>query len=125
MQVRLECTADGLIGNWIELNEVWTRGELKRWNLAVIGALPESELFALLETKVTATHLYLPDGTLITSGKTMVERFDDMDSRLVRWLASGISQAQRDLLALGEAKKRLLFDGVEIAVKQQETPTAK
>jgi len=115
MQIRLECTIEGLRHNWVELAEQWTRAEMKRWNLAVIGAAPEAELFDLLAQKLAQVHVLLPDGTLIEDGATLVERFDDLDMRLVRWLASGVSKALQELLALGETRRRLLFDGVEVA----------
>ena len=122
MQVRLECTLEDLVGNWVELSEVWTRAELKRWNLAVLGFAPEESLFDLLQQELVAVHLYLPDGTLVTDAATLMERFDDLDSRLTRWLSAGISQAQRDMLSLAEARKRLLYDGVEIAALIPQTP---
>ncbi|MBO9394738.1 hypothetical protein [Caldilinea sp.] len=120
MKIRLECTIDGLRHNWIELAEQWTRAEIKRWSLATIGAAPEAELFDLLAKKLVQVHILLPDGTLIEDGETLVARFDDLDIRLVRWLAGGINRAIQELLALGEERRRLLFDGVEIA--QPTTP---
>lgn len=137
MQIRLECTVDGLRQNWVELAEQWTRAEMRRWNLATLGVAPpkaapadgdpntpartsEDELFDLLAQKLTGVHVTLPDGTLIEDAATLVARFDDLDVRLVRWLATGVSKALQELLALGEAKRRLLFDGVEVA--QPMTP---
>lgn len=99
---------------------MWTRAEMKRWNLATVGAAPEAELFDLLAQKLVQTHITLPDGTLVEDGVTLVARFDDLDVRLVRWLASGVSNALQELLALGEARRQLLFDGVEVA--QPMTP---
>lgn len=115
MQVRLECTIDGLRANWVEVAEQWTRAEMKRWNLAVMGAAPEAELFDLLAQKLVQVHVLLPDGTLVEDGVTLVARFEELDMRLVRWLANGISKTLQELLSLGESRRRLLFDGVEVA----------
>lgn len=125
MQIRLECTIDGLTNNWVDVAEVWTRSEMRRWHLATLGAAPEDELFALLAEKLVACHVYLPDGALLTTADQLIARFDDLDARLVRWLATGLSKAIQELLALGERQKRLLFDGVEVAVMTTKTtPTA-
>lgn len=120
-QIRIECTAEGLTGNWVEMSPVWTRGEMRRWYTAVLS-LEDAEYFELLRTKITGVHVYLPDGDLVADVDALIERFDDMDERLVRWLAAGLSNGIKELLALGEGSRRLLFDGVEVLPKTR-TPT--
>ena len=122
MQVRVECTVAGLEGNWVDLAECWTRGELRDWTRATYGQGQQGRMFELLGAKLTAVHVYLPDGSLLTDGPGLVERFDDLDMRVVRWLASGISQALDELQSLGKTRKRLLFDGVEVAAMTMQTP---
>lgn len=122
MQVRIECTAPGLEGNWVGLADMWTRGELREWLLAALGGRPQEVQFDLLRKKLLEVHVYLPDGSLLTDGAALVERFDDLDVRVVRWLASGVSGALEELQSLGKARKRLLFDGVEVAAMTMETP---
>lgn len=39
-----------------------------------------------------------------------------------RWLSGGVTNALKELMALGEARRRLLFDGVEIAAAKTPTP---
>lgn len=122
MKVRLECTAPGLEGNWIDLAEVWTRAEMREWVIAAMAGMVLERHAEMVERKLLAVHVSLPDGTLITDAKTLIARFDDLDMRLVSWLATGISQAINELAELGKTQKRLLFDGVEVAARTRQTP---
>lgn len=121
MQIRIECTLPALAGNWVDLSDVWTRGEIRAW---YAGALANREevTHPLLARKLVGVHLYLADGTLVEDAATLFERIDDFDIRLVRWLAAAVMDALKELMAMGEAKRRLLFDGVEIAAAKTPTP---
>lgn len=118
--IRLEAT-DEIAGNWIDLSDVWTRAETREWYTGAVTANDEVWL-PILARKLKGVHVHLADGTLIEDPETFVARLDDIDSRLVRWLSAGIMAALQELLQLGEAQKRLLFGGVEVAAPKRTTP---
>lgn len=115
MQIRIECTLPALAGNWVDLSDVWTRGEVRAWYAGALAGKDEVT-FPLLAQKLVGVHLHLADGTLVEDAATLFERIDELDMRLVRWLSLGVMDALKELMALGEGRRRLLFDGVEIAV---------
>jgi hypothetical protein len=122
MLIRIECTLAALAGNWVDLSDVWTRGEIRAWYVGSMAKRDEVTL-ALLAKKLVGVHVYLADGTLIEDAQTLIERLDDVDIRLVRWLAGGVNNALKELMALEEARRRLLFDGVEmVAATKMPTP---
>lgn len=124
MQIRIECTLPELAGNWVDLSDVWTRREASDFYAAAIAG-NDAVTFPLLQRKLTAVHLHLADGTPVTDVAMLFERFDDLDVRLARWLATNIMDALQRMLAMGEAQRRLLFDGVEIAARTKtQTPSA-
>lgn len=111
MQVRIECAADGLTSNWVELDDVWSRQELAAYRAASVK-LDDDIMFGILERKIVRLHMIATDGTVLETAAEMIARLDDVDVRLVRWLAVGINQALLELVRLGEMSVRLSFNGV-------------
>lgn len=114
MHIRIECTADGLTGNWLEISDVWSRKELAAYRVASVK-LDDATLFTILETKISRLHVVTVDGTVLESAVDLIAKLDDLDVRLVRWLAAGVNQVLGELLRLGETSVRLSFNGVETA----------
>jgi hypothetical protein len=110
-------------GNWIELADVWTRKEMRDFYQAALSG-DDERTFALLRAKLTAVHIYTVDGGIVESADALIECMDDLDVRIVRWLATGIMQMLQENMSLGEAKRRLLYDGIEVAAKKPTTTTA-
>ncbi|HHY54104.1 MAG TPA: hypothetical protein GYA08_01580 [Chloroflexi bacterium] len=121
MIIRIECTLPELTGNWVDLSDVWSRAELREWYVGAIAG-NDAVTLPILERKLTGVHVRLVDGTLVTDAATLIARLDDLDVRLILWLSGGVTNALKELMALGEAKRRLLFDGVEIAAAKTPTP---
>jgi hypothetical protein len=121
-KIRLEGT-DDLAGNWIDLSDTWTRAEMRGW---YAGSLVGNDAvwLPILGSKLVGVHVHLADGTLVEDAATFVERIDDLDVRLVRWLSAGVMAATQELLHLGERQKRLLFAGVEVAAPTKKTMPA-
>lgn len=117
MAIRIECTTPGLEANWVEVDEVWTRRELQAFT-----RLAGDEYWALWARKVTACHLVLADGAVVEDPTALSARLDDLDIRLLRWLASAVLTATQYLLNLGETSARLSLNGVGVAVPTM-TPT--
>ena len=118
--IRLEATGD-MAGNWIDISDVWTRAEMRDWYAGVLAG-KDTVWLPILERKLTGVHVRLADDTLVENASTFVKRIDDLDTRLVRWLSSGLMAAIQELLHLGEAQRRLLFAGVEVAAPKKTTP---
>ena len=122
MLIRIECTIDGLTGNWVDLSDVWSRAEMREWYAGALAGA-DGVTLPILQRKLTGVHVRLVDGTLVEDAATLIECLDELDVRLVRWLSSGVMTALQEMMALGEARRRLLFDGVEVAAKKTPTPT--
>ncbi len=117
--IRLEGTEE-IAGNWVDLADAWTRAEARDWYSGSLAA-NDTLWLPLLGRKLVAVHVRLADGTLIETPAALIERFDDLDMRVTRWLARGIMDALKELFKLGEQQKRLLFDGVEVAATTRKT----
>lgn len=120
--IRLEATGD-LAGNWIDLSDVWTRAEMRNWYAGSLAG-NDAVWLPILASKLVGVHVRLADGTLVEDAKTFVEKIDDLDIRLVRWLSAGVMAATQELMHLGERQKRLLFAGVEVAAPKTKTMPA-
>lgn len=118
MGIRVECTTPGLEGNWIEVDDVWTRKELQAF-----VSLQGEGFWALWGRKVMACHLVLADGGVVSDPAAVGLVLDDLDLRLLRWLSNGVLTATQYLLNLGEGSARLLLDGVGVAVPTGKNPT--
>ena len=119
MPIRVELTADGLEENWLEVSEQWTRRELREYLAMTLPAMTESDLWA---SKVTACHLVTGD-LVLDNPALMKDVSDELDLRLVRFAATALLDVANYLLTLGEARKRLSCDGVEVAAPMKMTPT--
>lgn len=121
--IRLEATGE-LAGNWVDLADVWTRAEMREFYAGSLTA-NDAVWLPILQRKLTTVHVHLADGTLVEDAATLVARLDDLDTRLVRWLPTGVMAALQELLQLGEASRRLLFAGVEVAAPKTTTTLAR
>jgi hypothetical protein len=121
MQIRIECTHPDLPDNWIGLSDAWSRGEILAFYPAALQGNDEITL-PILQRKLTSVHLHLVDGSLVEDAGELFERFDQLDFRLARWFLAGVMDALKEMMSLGEAQRRLLFDGVEIAARNPTTP---
>ena len=115
MAIRVECSTPGLEANWIEVDEVWTRKELREF-VTLRGAA----FLELWVRKVTACHIELPYGGGIVDDPAAVPAVhDELDVRLLGWLSAAVLLATEHILSLGEASARLSLDGVGVAVRTE------
>lgn len=117
MAIRVECATPGLEANWIEVDEVWTRKELQAF-----VSLQGEAYWALWGRKVTACHVELAEGGVVDEPAAVGLVLDDLDIRLLRWLASAVLTATNHLLSLGEASALLSLDGVGAAAQMTTAP---
>lgn len=110
MPIRVECSTAGLEANWVEVDEAWTRGELRDYT-----TLKGDAFVALWRRKVTGCHLVAQDGVVIDEPERVHELLDGLDLRLVRFVTAAPLEATDYLLGLGEVNKRLSFAGGEVA----------
>jgi hypothetical protein len=112
MPIRVECSTPGLEANWLEVDEVWTRRELREF--VTLRGAPFLELWT---RKVTACHIELPHGSVVIDDPAAAALIhDELDVRLLGWLSSAVLVATEHILSLGEASARLSFNGVGVAV---------
>jgi hypothetical protein len=108
-----------LEGNWVEVDEVWTRREYNEF-----VKLRGDAYWTLWARKVVACRVELADGGVIDDPAALDEALvSELDLRLLRWLSTAVLTATAYLLNLGEASARLSLDGVGVAVQKKTNPT--
>jgi hypothetical protein len=96
--------------NWIEVSEVWSRGELRDYT-----SLKGDAFVALWRRKVTAVNLVTVGGETIDEPGAVHDRLDDLDLRLLGFITAAPLEATSHLLVLGETNRRLSFVGTGAA----------
>lgn len=87
--IRIECTADGLTGNWIEYRTAWTRGDTKRLD----AATTEDDILDLITGKIAKCNIVTADGNVIdTADGLTVEAIDELDETLAQWVVASVYQ---------------------------------
>jgi hypothetical protein len=120
MAIRVECSTPGLEENWVEVSDVWTRGELRDYT-----AKKGDEFVALWRAKVTACNFVTAKGEAITDPLLVHDRLDDLDLRLLGFITTAPLEATSYLLALGEVNKRLSSAGTVTAATTTKRAPAK
>jgi len=115
MAIRVECSTPGLEENWVEVTEVWTRGELREYT-----SKKGDEFIALWRKKVEACNFVTAQGEAITDPNQVHDRLDDLDLRLVGFITAALIEATNYLLALGEINRRLSSAGSVVATKKSK-----
>lgn len=109
--MRVECTEPGFEGNFIELSDVWTRGEMRRFWRKETNDEDRREWLSLLQGKITAIHLEAVNGDPITRADQYTdEELERIDNRLWLWVQSALLKAVMDVNDLGNALRRRLWD---------------
>lgn len=121
MAIRVECTTEGLEECWLEVDEVWSRRELRQYTQELKGA-PFIELW---RRKVTGCYLLTGTGEAITNPLEVHDRVDDLDVRLLGFVSQGPNAVTEHLLVLGEVNKRLSLPGADPAARMMRAPRAR
>ncbi len=111
-QLRYHCSLEGLEENWVEVNPVWTRKEMRDWT----ATKEIEEIVAFWHMKMTACHIDTLDGSGAITDPALitVETVDSaLDVRLVDFLGGVLSWACVHLKSLGLASGRLSSDTSE------------
>lgn len=116
MPVKVECSTPGLEANWIEVSDVWSRGELRDYT-----SLKGDQFIELWRRKVTGVNLATVTGEVIDDPAVVHDKLDDLDLRLIGFITAALLEATSYLLVLGEVNRRLSFAGTE-AAKDQQVP---
>lgn len=96
--MRIDCEIEGFEGCFIEIEEKWTRGEIKRfWGAAVGG---DDEAHDLLVSKTKSMHLVTADGLDLDDPDDLTDsNMDQLDYTLYIWLSTafgiGINRLQQ------------------------------
>ena len=106
MAVRIECTAEGFEGTWVDVSERWTRREFKEM-LESDGA----EWLDTFHKKVTACNIET-GGEPITNPQSVTEdMLDDVDMQVLGFLGTVLLEAVAHLRSLGFMSGRVSSDG--------------
>lgn len=116
MPIRVYSDAPGLTDCYVEVVDAWTVRE--------VGALYESReaWLSLWRRKVLGVHLTLSDGEVLTDPAAAIERFDDLDIRLARFVNNSLGWAVDHLATLGGTQRRI-SSGAGDSPRTTTTPT--
>lgn len=104
--MRFDCDLPEFPGAFVEFSEVWTRKELAEF-LELAG----DSYVAFWLRKIIALSLPLVDGGVIVDPAALtMEAYDNLDVRLVYWLAPLPAIVVTELGRLGEQTRRHVYD---------------
>lgn len=111
MPLRYECDDPQFAGCFVEYREVWSKKQIRQFWAARAGNEDSAEWWALVRSKIKAVYLVTVDGDALTEPDQLTEEaLDEIDIRLWTWLSNAHVVALTDLVKLGEALGRRLWD---------------
>lgn len=119
MPLRFHPEIEGLTHCWVEIEERWTRREVRE----LMERDDESTIVKFLRSKVTGCHLERGDGQPpVTTTDELITNIDDLDLRLVDFLGTVLIQAAAILRTLGNLSGRLGSPGSAGQRNRTQTP---
>lgn len=107
----MQCTLPDFIDCWVEISEKWTRAEEK-----MLAFADDQQWLELWQRKVLACNLRTATGDYITApADVTLDRLDDLDVQLAGFVGGALAYACRELRYLGNAARRVSFNGSEPA----------
>lgn len=117
MPLRFHPEIEGLTHCWVEIEERWTRREVRE----LMERDDEATMVKFLRAKVTGCHLERGDGQPpVTTTDELIANLDDLDLRLIDFIGTVLIQAAAILRTLGNLSGRLGSPGS--AKNQTQTP---
>lgn len=118
---RYDCEHDEFSGAFVELSDVWTRGEMRRF--ANEQTDPDA-YWQLIRNKITALSLPTVDGDTIDNPDLLTDEdvLDAIDVRLWQWFSYVPIKHVGDLRKLGEALGLGLFSTSGAVTSPKATP---
>lgn len=121
MPVRMDCTAPGFEGNWIEIADAWTRREVE----GVLSTSLDAEYVQMLQRKTVALRLELTTGGVIDDPAALTyDALLDADELLLGWLGYVLPTAIAQRRLLGNASLRLSSNSSGIAARKLQAREA-
>ncbi|MCR4303216.1 MAG: hypothetical protein NUV63_03165 [Gallionella sp.] len=108
MPLRYHCSLDGMEENWVEVNPIWTRKEMRE--------LTETQDITVIEAfwarKILACRIETLDGEPVTDPALLTAELAEssLDARLCDFLGYVLMQAAAHLRTLGPLSGRLSSD---------------
>lgn len=117
MPLKFHPEIEGLTHCWVEIEERWTRREVRE----LMDRDDEATMVKFLRAKVTGCHLERGDGQPpVTTTDELIANLDDLDLRLIDFIGTVLIQAAAILRTLGNLSGRLGSPGS--AKNQTQTP---
>lgn len=117
MPLRFHPEIEGLTHCWVEIEDRWTRREVRE----LMERDDEATMVKFLRAKVTGCHLERGDGQPpVTTTDELIANLDDLDLRLIDFIGTVLIQAAAILRTLGNLSGRLGSPGS--AKNQTQTP---
>lgn len=117
MPLKFHPEIEGLTHCWVEIEERWTRREVRE----LMERDDEATMVKFLRAKVTGCHLERGDGQPpVTTTDELIANLDDLDLRLIDFIGTVLIQAAAILRTLGNLSGRLGSPGS--AKNQTQTP---
>lgn len=103
---------------FVEFTDVWSRRDIRTF-----AETSGSGYFQFISAKITAVHLEDVNGQVVDDPSGITEDFvDNLRWEVFQWFSSAPSLVMRQVMNLGEATRRSLFDTPEEPAPQQQTP---
>lgn len=111
MPLRYTCSLEGLEENWVDVNPVWTRKEMRDW----VATQNIEEIVAFWHKKIVACHIETTEGESVTDPALITMELVDnaLDVRVVDFLSGVLSWACVHVKSLGLASGHLSSDTAE------------
>ena len=106
MTVRIECTAPGYEGTWVDVSSKWTRREFK----AMVDS-DADEWLELFHVKVEACHIETSGDPIEDPSAVNEESLDDVDMQVLGFLGTVLLEAAAHLRSLGFMSGRVSSNG--------------
>jgi len=101
--IRVQSELDGYTDCWIDVESRWTNGDLR----VLYGG--RQQWISMWLSKVPQCHLATAQGDVLTTPQQVLDRWDDIDLRMNKFINTSLTAVVDYLSGLGELSRRISF----------------